>query len=59
MRHFVNGAEELSAAVKLEPLKTGRTSLGVRLNRVSWYQGAIRQVRISPRVLKAEEFLRP
>jgi hypothetical protein len=59
MRHFVNGKEELKAAVKLEPLKPGKTSLGVRLNRVSWYQGAIRQVRITPRVLRPEEFLRP
>lgn len=59
MRHFVNGTEELSAAVKFEPLKAGRTSLGVRLNRVSWYQGAIRQVRVSPRVLEAREFLKP
>jgi len=59
MRHFVNGKEELKAAVKFEPLKPGKTSLGVRLNRVSWYQGAIRQVRITPRVLRPEEFLKP
>jgi hypothetical protein len=59
MRHFVNGAEELKAEVNFRPLKEGRTSLGVRLNRVSWYQGAIRQVRISPRVLRVEEFLKP
>jgi len=59
MRHFVNGKEELSAAVKYQPLKQGRTSLGVRLNRVSWYQGAIRQMRITPRVLRPKEFLKP
>ena len=58
MRHYVNGAEELKAEVKFEPQKAGRTSLGVRLNRVSWYQGAIRQVRVSPRVLEAREFLK-
>ena len=59
MRHYVNGAEELKAEVKFEPQREGRTSLGVRLNRVSWYHGAIRQVRISPRVLRLDEFLRP
>jgi hypothetical protein len=59
MRHFVNGVEELKAAVTFQPLQEGRTSLGVRLNRVSWYQGAIRQVRVSPRVLKPDQFLKP
>ena len=58
MRHYVNGLEELKAEVKFEPQKAGRTSLGVRLNRVSWYHGAIRQVRITPRVLEASEFLK-
>jgi hypothetical protein len=59
MRHYVNGAEELKAEVAFLPQKPGRTSLGVRLNRVSWYRGAIRQVRVSPRVLEAREFLKP
>jgi Methane oxygenase PmoA/Concanavalin A-like lectin/glucanases superfamily len=59
MRHFVNGVEEMNAAVKFAPLLEGRTSLGVRLNRVSWYRGAIRQIRITPRVLAREEFLTP
>ena len=28
-------------------------SLGVRLNKVSWYQGCIREVRFTPRALAA------
>jgi hypothetical protein len=59
MRHFVNGQEELKADLPFEPLGKGQTSLGVRINKVSWYKGAIRQVRVSPGVLAPEEFLKP
>jgi acetyl esterase/lipase len=57
MRHFVNGKEELKADLPFEPLGTGQTSLGVRINKVFWYKGAIRQIKISPRALAPEEFL--
>ena len=59
MRHYVNGKEELSADVKLLPLAAGETSIGVRHNKVHWYQGAIRQIRITPAVLKPDELLKP
>ncbi len=59
MRHYVNGEEELAADVKLLPLAAGQTSIGVRFNQVHWYQGAIRQIRVTPAVLKPAEFLKP
>jgi hypothetical protein len=59
MRHYVNGKEELAVDVKLVPLAAGETSIGVRHNKVHWYQGAIRQIRITPAVLKPDEFLKP
>jgi hypothetical protein len=59
MRHFVNGKEELAVDVKLVPLAAGETSIGVRYNKVHWYQGAIRQIRISPTALTPDEFLKP
>lgn len=59
MRHYVNGEEELAADVKLVPLAAGQTSIGVRFNQVHWYQGAIRQIRVTPAVLKPAEFLKP
>lgn len=59
MRHYVNGKEELATAIDFKPLAAGQTSLGVRINKVYWYQGAIRQVRISPRVLTPDKFLKP
>jgi hypothetical protein len=55
--HFVNGERELSEALRFEPQRAGRTSLGVRLNKVNWFKGAIRTVRITPRALSPEEFL--
>jgi hypothetical protein len=59
MRHFVNGQEELSSGIALTPLAAGQTSIGVRFNKVHWYQGAIRQIRISPEALPTESFLKP
>jgi hypothetical protein len=57
MRHFVNGVEELSTPITFMPQKSGRTSIGVRINRVSWFRGAVKRIRITPRVLRPPEFL--
>jgi hypothetical protein len=59
MRHYVNGVKELSSAIKFSPLREGRTSIGVRINRVHWFKGAIRTVRFVPRALDSGEFLNP
>jgi len=59
MRHYVNGDEELSTPIKYEPQKDGRTSIGVRINKVSWFKGAVRQIRVTPAVLSPRDFLRP
>ncbi len=59
MRHYVNGQLELSADVKLTPLAEGETSIGVRFNKVHWYQGAIRQIRVTPTALNPVGFLKP
>jgi hypothetical protein len=59
MRHYVNGEEELAADIQLVPLGAGQTSIGVRFNKVHWYQGAIRQIRVTPAALRPADFLRP
>jgi hypothetical protein len=59
MRHFVNGQEELKSDIEFQPLGKGQTSLGVRINKVFWFQGAIRKVRITSRPLSPKEFLKP
>ena len=55
MRHYIDGELELEGAVPFEPLCPGRTSLGVRLNRVSWFKGCLRELRVTPSVLSAGE----
>jgi len=59
MRHFVNGKEELSMPIVFKPQQAGRTSIGVRINKVSWYKGAVRQFRLSRAVLSPQDFLKP
>ena len=56
-KHFVNGRMELGKEVVFTPQKPGKTSMGVRLNKVYWYKGAIRKARFTPRAMKPAEFL--
>src|SRR5688572_30401344 len=51
MSHYVNGELELAGAVAFTPMTTGRSSIGVRQNRVSWFKGAIAEVRFTPAAL--------
>jgi hypothetical protein len=51
MTHYVGGKKELEGEVAFKPMTSGRMSLGVRLNQVSWYKGCIREVRFTPTAL--------
>ena len=55
--HYVDGQLELSEPVEFRPPRAGRTSLGVRINKVHWFKGAIRTVRFTSRALEPDEFL--
>ena len=59
MSHFVNGAKEKEGALEFGPMLEGRTSLGVRLNQVFWFKGAIAEVRFHPRALTGAELQQP
>ena len=59
MRHYVNGVLEASGSVAFGPLSRGQTSIGVRLNQISWFKGCVRQLRISPAALPAARLQRP
>jgi hypothetical protein len=59
MTHYVNGVPELSGAIAFSPLTGGRTSIGVRQNRVSWFKGRIHAVRITPEALPPDRLMRP
>lgn len=57
MRHYVNHKLELSASVKLAPQAEGKTSVGVRINRVDFFKGAIRSARFHREAIEVERFL--
>lgn len=58
-RYFVNGVPQGEAEVALSPQGAGRTSVGVRINRVDYFKGAIREARFTRRALSVKEFLKP
>ncbi len=57
MRHYVDGIEEISAAIDYKPQGAGRSSVGMRLNQVYWFKGAIFEARFTPQALGPDEFL--
>jgi hypothetical protein len=57
MRHYVDGKEEMSGPLTISPLGDGQTSIGVRMNRVHWFKGAIRKARFTARALAPDEFM--
>lgn len=59
IRNYVNGVEELSKRIAYAPQRAGRTSIGSRINEVSWFKGAVRKARFTPSVLPPEDFLAP
>jgi hypothetical protein len=56
-RSYVNGVLQGSAPIAFTPQGPGRAAVGVRLNRVNYFKGAVRQVRFTPRALAPAEFL--
>jgi len=59
MTHYVDGVRELEGTLAFRAMSPGRMSLGVRLNKVSWYQGCIRELRFARRALPAGELQKP
>ncbi|MBC8024791.1 MAG: LamG domain-containing protein [Steroidobacteraceae bacterium] len=51
MSHYIDGVLELEGEVAFAPMAAGRTSIGVRQNRVSWFKGAISESRFTPAAL--------
>ena len=58
MSHYVNGELELAGEVAFPPMTVGRTSIGVRQNRVSWFRGAIAEIRFTRAALPAARLAR-
>ena len=56
-RNYVNRVEDGSAEVDLAPQGPGRTSIGVRINLVYYFKGAIHSARFTRRALPPADFL--
>lgn len=56
MCHYVSGLVELSGRLDFAPQAAGQTSIGVRLNRVSWFRGLVKAVCFTPLALTPKSF---
>jgi hypothetical protein len=54
---FINNKKELEGEIQMTPLKSGKTSIGVRQNEVSWFKGDIFRIRITPEALEPKNFM--
>jgi hypothetical protein len=54
---FVNGKQELFLEFPFLPIESGQTSIGVRMNKVCWFKGAIYKIRITPRQISPIDFM--
>jgi len=56
-RSYVDGIQDGAAEIKLAPQGQGRTMVGVRINKLYYFKGAIRAARFTRRALTPAEFL--
>jgi hypothetical protein len=57
LRNYVDGVEQNAAEIALSPQREGRSSIGVRINRVDYFKGAIHAARFTRRARAVREFL--
>ena len=58
-RNYVDGVQEGSAQLRLAPHGPGHASVGVRINKVFYFKGAVHLARFTRKALSPSEFLRP
>lgn len=56
-RSYVDGVLQDEAAIDFKPHGPGRTSVGMRINKVTPFKGAVLQARFTPRALGPADFL--
>jgi putative heme-binding domain-containing protein len=57
LRNYVDGVPEGAGAVNLAPQGPGHASVGVRINKVYYFKGAVHLARFTRRALAVSEFL--
>ena len=55
-RSFVNGVLQAEAELDYKPQGPGRTAIGMRVNKITPFKGAVLNARFSPRALAVAEF---
>src|SRR5690349_2213435 len=58
MRHFINAVKELEGTIEFGPMDKSEISIGVRLNKVGWFKGQIREIRFHDAALEAKDLQR-
>jgi hypothetical protein len=58
LRNYVDDEFEGSGELKLVPQLAGHSSVGVRINKIYWFKGAVLMARMTKRALFVEEFLK-
>jgi len=58
LRNYVDGELQGAGSLELKPQFAGRTSVGVRINKVYYFKGAVLMARMTPRALQPDEFLK-
>jgi hypothetical protein len=56
--NYVNGVREGAVDVQLAPHRPGRASVGVRINKVFYFKGAVHLARFTRKALSPAEFLK-
>jgi len=57
-RNYVDGVQDGAGEVALAPQGPGQTAVGMRLNKVFYFKGAVHSARFTRRALKPAEFLK-
>lgn len=56
--NYVDGRQQLTGEIPYRAATEGIASVGVRQNKVCWFKGDLFRIRITPRALTPDEFLR-
>ena len=59
LTNYVDGVQQNTAPVQFQPQGPGHTSVGTRINKQSYFKGAVHLARFTRRALSPSEFLRP
>lgn len=57
-RNYVNGVPQAEAEIQFAPQGAGRSAIGVRINLVNYFKGAIHLARFSRQALQPADFIR-